>query len=60
MSGLIITLVIGLVVGYYLGFFTVKSQLAKLLKDELIDALHNGEIKDSDEAYKLLKELNSI
>ncbi len=59
MTTTIIIFVIGLVLGYYIGFLIVKVQLVKLLKEQLIDLLHNGEIeeKDKDSAYKILKEM---
>ena len=55
----IIIFVIGLVLGYYIGFLIVKVKLVKLLRKQLIDLLHNGEIeeKDKDSAYKILKEM---
>ena len=55
----IIIFVIGLVLGYYIGFLIVKVKLVKLLRKQLIDLLHNGEIeeKGKDSAYKILKEM---
>ena len=44
----IIIFVIGLVLGYYIGFLIVKVQLVKLLRKQLIDLLHNGEIEEKD------------
>ena len=59
MTTTIIIFVIGLTLGYYIGFLSVKVQLVKLLKEQLIDLLHNGEIeeKDKDSTYELLKEM---